>query len=143
MSQRRGFTLVELVVVIMILGILAAVAVPKLISTTGSATDNGLKQTLSVLRDAVDYYSSQNGGKLPGADGTEATFKADIAPYIRGGLVPKSPIGTKTDTVKVVTSAGAMTGDNSTGWSFNNKDGGLIANSSALSNDGATTYDKF
>jgi hypothetical protein len=29
------------------------------------------------------------------------------------------------------------------GWHYNNKDGGFIANSTAMSNDGVNTYDKF
>jgi general secretion pathway protein G len=141
-NRRSGFTLVELVVVIMILGILAAIAVPKLINTTGTATDNGLKQTVHVLRDAIEYYSSQNAGAYPGADGSETTFKNDIKPYLRGDY-PKSPVGTKTDDVKIVTTAGTTAPDGSTGWIYNNKDGTILVNSTALSSDGVTTYDKF
>ena len=65
MSQRNGFTLIELVVVIMILGILAAVAAPKLLNTSATAIDNGLKQTLAVVRDAIELFVAENGGTLP------------------------------------------------------------------------------
>ena len=53
-THRSGFTLIELVVVIMILGILAGVAAPKLLTVSADATDNGLKQTLSIVRDAIE-----------------------------------------------------------------------------------------
>ena len=46
-----------LVVVVMILGILAAVAAPKLLGTSSTAADNGLKETLSVIRDAVERFT--------------------------------------------------------------------------------------
>ena len=57
MSRRAGFTLIELVVVIMILGILAGVAAPKFFNTSGTATDNGVKQTLAIVRDAIELYN--------------------------------------------------------------------------------------
>ena len=141
-NRRSGFTLVELVVVIMILGILAAIAVPKLINTTGIATDNGLKQTVHTVRDAIEYYSSQNAGAFPGADGNEATFKSDIKKYLRGEF-PKCPVGTKDDVVAMVNTVGPTIPTGSTGWIYNYVDGTFLVNSTALSSDGITTYEKF
>src|SRR3954451_14613402 len=106
MRKQKGFTLIELVVVVMILGILAAVAAPKLLGTSSSATDNGLKQSLGVVRDAIERYTAEHGGALPGQGGTAALFKADLLPYLR--VFPKSPIVTSaTDAVdvRIVTAA--------------------------------------
>jgi prepilin-type N-terminal cleavage/methylation domain-containing protein len=122
-----GFTLVELVVVVMILGILAAVAAPKLLGTSAAAADNGLKQTLAVVRDAIERYSAEHGGALPGELNTEADFKADIGPYLRGAF-PICPVAEEDDVVKI-TSNGATdletvavtTGDGS--WHYNSGSG--------------------
>jgi prepilin-type N-terminal cleavage/methylation domain-containing protein len=86
MRKNKGFTLVELVVVVMILGILAAVAAPKLLGTSKRATDNGAKQTLAVVRDAIERYAAEHGGTLPGADGNQATLKTDLVEYLRGAF---------------------------------------------------------
>ena len=82
--NRRGFSLIEMVIVVMILGILGSIAAPKLLGTSQQAIDNGLRQTLSVIRTAIDSYSAEHAGELPGADGPEATFKNAMKQYLRG-----------------------------------------------------------
>jgi general secretion pathway protein G len=139
--RKKGFTLVELVVVIMILGVLAAVAAPKLLNTSGVATDNGLKQTLSIVRDAVELYSADNGGQLPPCSGDGDNFRTALKDYIRGTF-PESPVGTKDFDVKAVTGANTNA-DDATGWMFNTDDGTFICNCTATSNDGATAYEEF
>lgn len=146
MKKRDAFTLVELIVVILILGILAAVAAPKLLSTSGVATDNGLKQTLSVMRDAIEMYAAHNGGRLPGADKNEATFKADLEPFLR--RFPDNPAGAKEDEldrVKMRDNGDALSShvDNQEGWIYDCKSGELRANNDGLSNDGVTIYSDF
>ncbi|TWT72758.1 hypothetical protein Pla123a_40570 [Posidoniimonas polymericola] len=81
MRSRCAFTLVELVIVVLILGILAAVAAPRMFDTAGDACESTLRHNLAVVREAISYFRAQQGA-LPGADGTEATFLADVGAYL-------------------------------------------------------------
>jgi general secretion pathway protein G len=147
--HRSGFTLIELVVVVMILGILAAIAAPKLLRTSDTAIDNGLKQTLGVLRTAIDAYAAQHQGDLPGADGNEATFQSDIQPYLRGIQFPACPVGqAKNQHVRMLSGSGSITtGIGATAatqsWVYQYEVGDFFVNSTSTASDGATTYDKF
>jgi prepilin-type N-terminal cleavage/methylation domain-containing protein len=147
MRKHNGFTLVELVVVVMILGILAAVAAPKLLGTSSAASENSLKHSLAVVRDAIERYAAENGGQLPAQGATtQATFKAALVPYLRGAF-PVCPVAGKNANIKMTNTAGAITGVASPteSWHYNSADGQFICNSSAQTqdpNDGTTTYDQ-
>jgi general secretion pathway protein G len=138
MRKHKGFTLIELVVVVMILGILAAVAAPKLLGTSATAADNGIKETLSVVRDAIERYTAEHGGALPGTD--EATFKALLLPYLR--VFPKSPL-TNTDTVAIATTSGTTTPTGAQAWMYNKADGTFIVNSALpTKSDNSVNYNQ-
>lgn len=63
---QKGFTLVELLIVVIILAILAAIVVPQFASTTDDAKISSLDSTLSNMRGAISLYRQQHGA-FPGS----------------------------------------------------------------------------
>jgi prepilin-type N-terminal cleavage/methylation domain-containing protein len=140
MKRRTGFTLIELVVVVMILGLLVAIAAPRMMNIMGGATDNSARMSLEVLRDAIETYAANNAGAYPGTD--EATFKSLIGQYLRGPF-PRCPVGSGTaDGVDVVGTGAALSGtggDGSAGtnmWKYDYISGEIIINYNANSETG-------
>lgn len=146
MKRNIGFTLVELVIVVLILGILATIATPKLIDHSHAAADNGSRQTLQALRDAIDLFAITNGGDWPGADGTEESFKKDLAPYLRGPF-PKCRVGPAQNAMVTVTSSPKPLIGSAlpkTGWLYSNSTGQLIVNyNGRTASDPTVSYDSF
>jgi type IV pilus assembly protein PilA len=80
-----GFTLVELLVVILIIGILAAIAIPSFLNQRGKATDASAKELAHTAEVAMETYSLDNGGSYAGATPTilhayEVTLPTSGAP---------------------------------------------------------------
>jgi len=141
MRRRGGFTLIELVVVVMIIGVLVAIAAPKMLNMMGEATDNAARQSLSMLRDAIERYAAQNNGNYP--SGTADEIKTALLQYLRGPF-PKCPVGTGAPNDTLTVSTGdPLVSDNAGGWMYNATTGEIIINSTETSQDGATTYDQF
>jgi general secretion pathway protein G len=145
--KRKGFSLIELVVVIMILGILAAVAAPRLLNTSKAATDNGLKQTLAVVRDAIEMYTSENGGTLPPST-SAANFRTALDPYLRASF-PACTVGpTASNAAQAIDiefgAATAGIAAPTKGWYFNTTTGDFFVyfNGASQTNP-AVTYDQF
>jgi len=55
-TRPRGFTLIELLVVMAIIGVLLSIAAPRYFNHVEHARDNALRQSLAVMRDAIDKF---------------------------------------------------------------------------------------
>ena len=91
---RRGFTLIEILIVVTIIGILVTLAQPSFHRAVTAAKEATLKENLFILRDVIDQFYADNT-KYPAAL-TELVEKG----YIR--QVPKDPITGSADTWVIV-----------------------------------------
>lgn len=72
MRTRRssGFTLVEILIVVVILGILAAIVIPQFTSASQEAIKGALQSQMQTISSQVELYRVRNAGQLPDADAT-------------------------------------------------------------------------
>lgn len=65
-EMKRAFSLVELMIVVAVLGIMAAIVVPQFQSYSTQAKEAVAKDSLRLLRGAIELYAGQHGGVPPG-----------------------------------------------------------------------------
>jgi type IV pilus assembly protein PilA len=66
-SEESGFTLVELLVVMLILGLLAAIAIPSFFNQREKARDSSAKELAHTAQTAIETYATDNSGSYAGA----------------------------------------------------------------------------
>ncbi|MBU1697973.1 MAG: type II secretion system GspH family protein [Proteobacteria bacterium] len=62
----KGFTLIEILIVVMVLGILAMVIVPQITVSTQDAKESTLQSNLATLKNAIELYYVQHNNVYPG-----------------------------------------------------------------------------
>ena len=86
--MKKAFTLVELMIVVVIIGILAAVAIPKFADMVKKSKEGATRGELTAIRGALQIYYSDNEGSFVAVP-TNTNNGADISDTFRTALVPK------------------------------------------------------
>jgi len=164
----RAFTLIELLIVVVILGIMAAMVIPKFSNATQETKENMLRENLRMLKAQVGAYRAEHWDISPGYPNgdasvapTAAAFVAQLTQYTdRDGVsnaqktdrfkygpylrqMPKNPIN-GIDTVEMVDVGAALpaSADDSDGWIFRPDDlMTLRADAAGSDSKGQSYYD--
>jgi len=159
-NRKSGFTLVEILIVVIILGILAAIVIPQFTNASQDARKNSLTSQLQTMRSQVELYKLQHLDQNPTGLNTAGSIASTVAwaemlvktnndqtttgtpnfgPYLQGA--PANPLN-GSSSVLVVTSdktLGGASGATTEGWIFNKTDGktwGTSAKFTKIYNEG-------
>lgn len=140
--KQNAFTLVEILIVVIILGILAAIVIPQFTSASDDAQKSRLETDLQALRTQVQLFKAEIG-RYPGCkkDGT-ADAALDFVTEITGNVnnpegvakgpwlqeMPKNPFVADADAAKIsIVAADPGAAVANFGWVFNGKNGKVFA----------------
>lgn len=138
MRSNKGFTLVEILIVVIILGILAAIVIPQFTEASNEATQSSFNSDLQTARSQIELYKVQHMDRTPAikADGTadtdgaafvsrltsrtlrtgEVNASGTLGPYLQ--QFPRNPYAPTGKERLVVIAATAPTDATNAGWWF-------------------------
>ena len=140
-KSRKGFTLVEILIVVIILGILAAIVIPQFTSASEDARKSNMKSQLQTLRSQIELYKLQHRDTPPaitgtdwspmlvctndaGAQKTTAPTNVPDATFKFGPYMQAAPVNPLTNSSTVAAGATALgTATVTTGWVYNSQTG--------------------
>ena len=143
-GEKRGPSLLELVIVVAIIAIIAAIGIPRMSRGTRGASDSALSQDLALLRNSIDLYAAEHSSTYPTVANivnqltqyTDAAGAAQAAkdathfygPYMR--QIPPLPVGAKKGSTDIKAADGS-----GVGWIYTESTGSIKANTTASEKD--------
>src|SRR5687768_18534460 len=87
-TRKSGFTLVEIMIVVAIIGLLAAIAIPNFVKARETAQLNSIINNLRIVESAKDQWA------LEAKKGTgEVPVATDVQPYLKNNAMPTAVVG--------------------------------------------------
>lgn len=130
----KGFTLVEILIVVVILGILAAIVVPQFTNAANDARDGNIATQESTLQNQLELYAAQNNGTYPTVvelNAAAADGQAGWSVMIDDNYLKEAPVNPYTGGIDVVANADPSTNapgsDAAEAWYYNAATGELAA----------------
>ncbi|MBI3464539.1 MAG: type II secretion system protein [Planctomycetes bacterium] len=137
----HGFTLIEVLIVVIIMAVLAATVIPQFANSTVDAKLGALRYNLSTLRKQIETYKAHHDSRVPEVDGTTGTLQQLLSstdtsgtigvgasfrygPYLINEL-PQNPF-TSSNAVREVTTWPPSASGNG-GWVYNSLTGQIAA----------------
>ena len=80
-TRKNGFTLVEIMIVVVIIGQLAAIAIPNFVKARGTAQKNACINNLRQIDGAIQQYALENKKAA-----TDTVLETDVTPYLKNSL---------------------------------------------------------
>ena len=165
--RKDGFTLVELIIVVTILGIMAAIVMPTFQGNVARAKESASKSNLSTMRSQIELYRIHHNGFPPGyvngngtsvgilelqftgtstVTGLASTSTVSTAPFLYGPYLKKIPqnpynkLATITYVAEATEFPTAVNGTSS-GWLYKKETGEIMLNWNGFDSEGIAYYD--